>query len=432
MLSKAPAAGFAIGVAIRALLIAALAFAALLAAQRGLFASSLVLVGLVLLIAFDIGRLAHASSHAMVAFIDGLDADGAQWPAMGKAGRDLAGPMERVRGRLVDRQSRARSQIDHMQGLLDSVGAALLVASADGPPIAANRAARLLLGEGLAAQVLGEEASARLAAMRPGGSEILRLADGSSRLASCSGFMAPGEAPRRLIALQKLAGDLDAVQLKAWQDLVRVLSHELMNSLTAICSLAEAGADRLRRSQAEPADLSEVMEVIARRSGGLMDFVGRYRRVADLPAPRIEPVAAGELAQALGGLMGAQMQAAGVAYDSRIEPAGLVLNADRGLIEQAAINLLKNALDAVRNRPGGRVELSIVLGDEGVALTVADNGPGLSEAAQEALFVPFFTTKADGSGIGLTLARQIAQAHGGHLDYAGDEGGARFVLSLPA
>ena len=173
--------------------------------------------------------------------------------------------------------------------------------------------------------------------------------------------------------------------------------------------------------------------MIARRSAGLMSFVERYRRLTDLPAPEPRPVRAGEVAAGLDALMAPAMAEAGVDYASVVSPSGLAFSADPELLEQALINLLKNALEAVRGRDGAAVRLGLRLEDSGeTAIVVEDNGPGLPQGDPETVFVPFFTTKAGGSGVGLTLARQIALAHGGQLTVAANAPrGAVFELSLP-
>jgi nitrogen fixation/metabolism regulation signal transduction histidine kinase len=252
-------------------------------------------------------------------------------------------------------------------------------------------------------------------------------------LAQVSGFTTPGGA-RRLIALQSVAGDLDAVEVKAWHDLARVLAHEMMNSLTPICSLSEGIAGRLRAAPgaASEAEVIEAAEVIARRSHGLMHFVERYRQLTDAPAAVKVRTPAAELVRGLDRLAAAMIGEDHVAYSSAVQPAWLTLDADPDLLEQAAINLLKNAVDAVRGRPEARVRLTCTLEEDQIALTVADNGPGLPIDNPEGVFVPFFTTKAGGSGIGLTIARQIALSHGGRLDYrAASPHGAVFQLILP-
>ena len=132
-------------------------------------------------------------------------------------------------------------------------------------------------------------------------------------------------------------------------------------------------------------------------------------------------------------LMSPLMQEAGVDYAGTVSPRELCIDADPDLLEQAVINLLKNALDAVAGRDGPMIRLSCRCEDGQVLLSVEDNGPGLADDDPEAAFTPFFTTKLGGSGIGLTLARQIALAHGGRLDYARrPAGGACFAILLPS
>ena len=259
---------------------------------------------------------------------------------------------------------------------------------------------------------------------------MITLADGQRALASVGAF-ASADGPRRLIALQGLASDLDAVEQEAWRDLTRILAHEMMNSLTPICSLAESLT--ALAPDDDHAGVGEAVEVIARRSAGLMNFVERYRRLADLPAPERVEIGAAALVAGPDALMRGLAADRGVAWESIVEPPDLTLLADPELVEQAVLNLLKNALEAVAGRPDGRVRL--ICGRENglVSISVVDNGPGLSPAQAEAVFTPFFTTKPGGSGIGLSLARQIALAHGGRLEHVpAARGGAAFRLLLPA
>jgi len=258
-------------------------------------------------------------------------------------------------------------------------------------------------------------------------------------LASMNLFSTPGQPPLRLIALQSLSADLDVVVLKSWQDLVRVLAHEMMNSLTPICSLSDSVAAGLRRSAEEggapaefSADVAQAIEVIARRSAGLMNFVQRYRELADMPAAIRTEIRMRNFVDTLDRLLNPLMRKGDVDYASDVEPANLSVEADADLLEQATINLLKNALDAVAGRVGSVILLSCRLVDDHVAIIVEDNGPGLARDDAETAFVPFFTTKPGGSGVGLTLARQIALAHDGRLEHMPRApNGAVFRLLLP-
>lgn len=435
--SRPPGAGrFALGAGLRAVAMGALAFAALSAVERHLWATALVMVAMLLLLGLDLARSAAAADRLIAQFVEGLTAEGHERPLPQPGLREAAGAIDRALDRLARVRAERQRRIDHLEALLDNVAAALLVLDDAGQVVSANRAARQNLGAtpgALAAVAAFPPSTAvRLRSLPPGAREIVRLADGQSLLAQAAVFSADG---RRLtlVSLQRVAGELDAVELKAWQDLTRVLAHEMMNSLTPILSLSESLGARLKAKGAKPAALAEDMEVIARRSERVMHFVERYRALAELPAPELEPIRGAELAASLDALMAPMMAESGVDYASRVAPQRLSLNADRELIEQALINLLKNALEAVRGRDAPAVRLAIRQDEAQVALIVEDNGPGLPAEDPEAAFVPFFTTKPGGSGVGLTLARQIALAHGGRLEHTTrPNGGAIFRIWLPA
>ena len=425
---------FAAGVAVRAALIGALAFAAVaLAAWPHYYATAAILLGVAVLVGLDLARSAAGADRTLAQFVDGLFAEGYDRPGRkGGAGR-LGAAIDRALGELAALRAERQRRVDYLQALIDTVAAAVLVTTQDGRIEFANRAAAQRLGEAPtlgALPALGAAAGAQLAAAPLGSRLVLTLADGRRALASVGAF-ASAAGPRRLIALQSLAGDLDAVEQEAWRDLTRILAHEMMNSLTPICSLAESLA--AMGESGDAAALAEAVEVIGRRSASLMSFVERYRRLAELPAPERAPIDAARFVAGLDALIGALAAERGAHYEGAVEPPDLAFAADPDLVEQAVINLLKNALDAVAGRPDGRVRLIIRGEAGGAAITVVDNGPGLAPSEAEAAFTPFFTTKPGGSGIGLSLARQIALAHGGRLEHRPAKGGgAAFQLLLPA
>jgi two-component system nitrogen regulation sensor histidine kinase NtrY len=431
------AAGFALGAGLRAMVISVLAFAGLLALQRGLYATAVVLGGLLALVVIDLIRSTRSADRVLGQFVEGLTAEGYERPTTPTGLTELGGAIQGALDRLAATRAERQQRTDFLEALADTVSASLLVVDGQGVVTAVNRAARIGLDAGpgpiTAIPALGVETAQRLLALPVGAREVVRLPDQRAMLAQVSGFTA-GSGARRLIALQSVSGDLDAVEVKAWQDLVRVLAHEMMNSLTPICSLSESIGARLSEphTPATEAEVIEAAEVIARRSHGLMHFVERYRRLTDAPAVVKTRTPAVDLVRNLDQLAAAMIGGDEIAYSSLVQPSWLTLDADVDLLEQAAINLLKNAVDAVRGRPGAKVRLTCTLEEDQVALTVADNGPGLPVADPEGAFVPFFTTKAGGSGIGLTLARQIALGHGGRLEHrAGKPTGAVFQLLLP-
>lgn len=232
--------------------------------------------------------------------------------------------------------------------------------------------------------------------------------------------------PITLVSLQNIQSELEEKEMEAWQNLIRVLTHEIMNSVTPIASLAgtvNAMLEEKPPGSAAPAldlagvqDIQEAVQTIRKRSEGLLRFVENYRKLTRLPAPNFQMFPAAEVFGRVQGLLGNQLQGSPVEVLTAVYPPDLMLAADPQLIEQALINLVTNALQALGERSGGRVELKAFLNRRGRAvIQVIDNGPGIDAETREKIFIPFFSTKQNGSGIGLSLCRQIMRLHGGSI-----------------
>jgi signal transduction histidine kinase len=183
--------------------------------------------------------------------------------------------------------------------------------------------------------------------------------------------------------------------------------------------------------------VSGAADTIARQSRHLIDFVEGYRAIADLPAPAFAPLDLTTFLADIEALGDAQLRARGIAFSAALPVAALPLEADAGLLRQALLNLLRNAGDAVAGAGagagGGAVRFACAVNSGELRFEVQDDGPGIPPERIEEIFVPFYTTKEGGAGIGLALARQIALAHGGRLTAAPNGGrGMTFVLSIPA
>ncbi len=242
-------------------------------------------------------------------------------------------------------------------------------------------------------------------------------------------------AQQRLAALMPVESELEAEALKSWRQLVHVLTHEIMNSLTPVASLSRTARDLLSEFETSlppdvGADLRTALEAINRRADSLVDFVGSYRSLSNVPPARPERVELADLFGRVNALVGPGWRARGGDVTFTVEPASLELMADPGQLEQALINLLKNAFEATQ--PGGRarVDARLVRGSR-LRIEVVDDGAGIPEASVPHIFTPFYTTKKQGGGIGLAMVRHLVHENGGTVRYARSVGkGARFVISF--
>jgi two-component system, NtrC family, nitrogen regulation sensor histidine kinase NtrY len=246
----------------------------------------------------------------------------------------------------------------------------------------------------------------------------------------------------KLVSFQNIRDELEQRELESWQRLVRVLAHEIMNSVTPIVSLSSLLHETLSTANDTDSpldaetrrDLQRSASVVHSRSIGLMEFVKAYRNFTAVPKPAPRHVGARGLLENTRTLMSDNLTSHGVACEIRSEMPEPVIHADARQIEQVLINLMRNAAEALEGTPGARLVLEASRHDQRrIALRVIDNGPGIDAATADNIFVPFFTTKRGGTGVGLSISRQLIRANGGFISHQpGEPRGSVFTLLLPS
>jgi len=327
------------------------------------------------------------------------------------------------------RQEREEN-LRYLETVVQHVGIGLIAYQEDGKIELANTAARRLLQVARLDRIdhlapVSAELVACLRNAQPGQRQMVTIRnDGSPQhISMLTTDLRLSGRKITLASFQNITSELGAKELEAWQNVIKVLAHEIRNSLTPISSLASTVADSLdtedsvaKNSVQERQDIHDALATIQRRSDGLLRFVDSYRRLTRIPAPSFASVSVNSLLSETVTLLQPQIADRGIALTYSVEPRNLTLFVDAQLIGQVLMNLSLNAVDALSGRSNGRVDLKGVQDGFGrVNISVVDNGPGIVPEALDQVFVPFYTTKRSGSGIGLSFSRQVMRLHKGQL-----------------
>jgi nitrogen fixation/metabolism regulation signal transduction histidine kinase len=393
-------------------------------------------------------RFVGQSSREVARFLEAVSFDDASQSFLGLTGdgvhTELGAAMTHVMDSLRLCRAEREAQARYLQTLISHVPVALLSVDESDRVQLLNMAARRLCETALThtSQFMrfGEPFAVGLDSLRPGTSAILRMErnSGALQLKAAATDAALGGLRQRLVSLQNIETEMSAQELAAWQTVVRVMAHEVMNSLTPVSSLAATARDLVRdvldqmpEGDARTSTLNDArdaLETVARRSEGLLHFVQNHRRLTKPLVTQMQIAPVQRVFARVQRLLATELAANHIQMTTSVEPPTLELAADPDLLDQALINLMRNAIEALATVPTGRIQLSARRHPDGrVVITVADNGPGIPAEQRDRIFVPFFTTKRQGSGVGLTLVRQIATAHNATVDVAQTPGGGATI-----
>lgn len=340
---------------------------------------------------------------------------------MNEWAQELSDTLKDFRGRLLAEEVKHQ----YYENLLNKVDTAVLVADKTGNIEWMNQAAITHLGQ------ISQLPNTLRKATSANDTPVIRIEQNGTILEmaiSCTTFATQGK-EQQLISLKNIHSVLERNEMEAWQKLIRVLTHEIMNSITPIISLSETLSERgipQQLGEKEYSIMLQAMQTIHRRSKGLLEFVENYRRLTRIPTPIRTQVSVEELFMDLRKLFPEDE------FEFDIPSSNINLFVDRTQIEQVLINLLKNAREACSRKADKNIQVKVrTLPTGNIELTITDNGEGILPDVLDKIFVPFFTTKTTGSGIGLSLCKQIMTLHNGNISVKSESGrGSCFTLTF--
>ena len=421
---------FAFRVILHILLIVLLSIGSYLLFQKQLWFSTTICIILLITTAVHLYRMQFKQIVLLRRLTDGLRYNDMMQTfhppfknkIMNEWAKELSESLKDFRGRLLAEEIKHQ----YYENLLNKVDTAVLVTDKAGHIEWMNQAAVTHLGQ------ISQLPEALLRASAINDIPIIRIEQNSTVLEmaiSCTKFVTQGK-EQQIISLKNIHSVLERNEMEAWQKLIRVLTHEIMNSITPIISLSETLSERgipKLLGEKEYSIMLQAMQTIHRRSKGLLEFVENYRRLTRIPTPVCTKVSITELCMDLKKLFPEEY------IHFEIPSSDLTLYIDRAQIEQVLINLLKNAREACGRQSDKDIRVEVIISPAGnKLLTVSDNGEGILPDVLDKIFVPFFTTKTSGSGIGLSLCKQIMTLHEGSINVKSESGkGSKFILTFP-
>lgn len=441
--------------------------------HEGYHATVLLLAAILVIQFFEIIRFISKTNAELVRFFDAVrHADFSQrfeLKSLGTGFDELGSTFTDILKRIQAVRSNQEAELRHIKAVIEHVPVPLLSIDHNGKITLWNNSVRRLFGTNAVTHIddmakFNADFPKKLQGILAGERTLVNITidDMEHKLIISATEIITATHKETLLSMQDIQSELALAQLQAWQDLVSVLTHEIMNSITPVASLAKTAVDLVQDVQEKTQTLSAISEeipqklaeelseelddvlsavkTVARRSDGLMQFVTSYRRLTRLPSPNKKTMSVAILFDHVTRLAKQNWQESDIELSCSVMPQALDIHVDPDMIEQILLNLLLNAEHALAkvDRPieqrtlAPQIMLNAFLNVRGhVVIEVADNGKGIEDENMTQIFVPFFTTKKEGSGVGLALTRQVMLAHNGKVAVRNNnQGGATFSLTF--
>ena len=356
-----------------------------------------------------------------------IEGMGNSFNELNRAFNDVIADFQKVR-------SEKEEHFHYLQSIVQNIDVSILAYQKDGTVEMINKAAKKLFQLSGIKNIsklenLSPELVETLLTIKPGENKLVKVQDDDDfpQLAINSTEFKIKEKSIILATIKNIQNVLEEQETEAWQKLIRVLTHEIMNSITPISSLSstlemilkpyisEEGAEEVPDKETV-LEIQHAIQTISKRSAGLLHFVNTYRNLTRIPKPNFKIIKVSEIFDNIQSLLETDLQKNNIELIKQVEPAGFEISMDEQLIEQVLINLLKNSIHALEHKDDKRIVIKAFFNKRGrPTIQVSDNGVGILKDVLDKIFIPFFTTKPSGSGIGLSLSRQILRLHGGTI-----------------
>jgi nitrogen fixation/metabolism regulation signal transduction histidine kinase len=362
-------------------------------------------------------------------------------PAMGTSFRELQSSMTDIIQSYRDVKIEKEAQYQFLQLLVNQIQVGIISVMEENISLINPVAEKIIGVQGVRNWKVLEQMSPAIATqLKEDGKRLIEIKSASGiRILSVEvSHLLMIDKSYRLITLQDINSEIEQKEIEAWHKLIRILTHEIMNSVTPMASLSETMQAMLSNKPSEEIgdetiqDIRFSLNTIQKRSERLIEFVGNYRRLTRVPKPVIQTVDVQSFLSNFENLMREELGRNAIVLTQDINGGRLEVKMDPTLIEQVLINLFRNGIHALEEQIEKRIDIHAYTEDKTVVLEVSDNGKGIPEKELKEIFVPFFSTKKDGSGIGLSLSKQIMSLHGGRIKVSSVVNeGTSFYLVFP-
>jgi len=436
---------FRFNIILRVLLITATCLALFITLNSAFTFTPILVAGLIIYQVWSLIRYVDRTNRELASFLESIRYSeftrsfqigniGSSFDELSAAFNDVMNDFQQVR-------SEREEHFHYLQSIVQNIDISILAYQRDGTVEMINPAAKKLFQINTLRNInklraLSDDLAETLLTINPGENRLVKVQDEEDIL-QLAIYATEFKVKDKLILLstvKNIQNVLEEQETAAWQKLIRVLTHEIMNSIAPISSLSFTVESMLKQfttggKGAREIDLDTVKEIqgalqtINKRSTGLMNFVETYRSLTKIPEPNFTQVRMKELIDNVHTLMKKEVQDKNIHLINTVEPATIELTVDEQMIEQVLINLVKNSIQALEGKEQGTIHIRGFYNKRGrPTIQVIDNGQGILSDVIDKIFIPFFTTKRSGSGIGLSLSRQILRLHGGTITAKSDPG----------